>query len=299
MAVWTTSDLLTSVRNRQMFPDASTGSLSDTALLQYGTDELYITLLPVIMGVREHFYETYTDYDYTDATPSIAIPNRSIGNTISSVQYLYGQAITALNPMDPSLAWTTQATSSPSNFFFENNNVVFYPTPVGSYGTIRFRWFQRPNSLVATSACAQITAFDANTLVATCTPVSTWTTTNTFDFIPQTANKATPYALDSVASAISATDITFTGMSAADAALVQVGDWIALAGYTPVPEIPLEFQPALAQAICVRALGAINDNNAIGTAKADLANYLQGAVKLLTPRDQMGLKQGVPPWRML
>ncbi len=295
---WTTTDLLTNIKNREMFPDASDGSLSDAALLQYATDELYITLLPMIMGVRENYYATYTDYSYTDSTPSIKIPGRAIGGGLSAVQYIYGQAICSLDPIQPTIAWTTVTASAPSNFYFENNSVVFFPPPAGAYGTIRLRWFQRPSRLALTSDCAQITAFNSTTGQATCIVPTTWTTSDRFDFIPQEASEATPFALDSVATSITSTTMTFT-LSSTDLATIAVGDWIALAQYTPIPEIPFEFQVVLAQATCVRGLEATNDAIGLKSATATLQAYMQAAVKMLTPRDQLGNKKVVSRWRAL
>lgn len=293
---WTTADLLTAIKNSQMFPDASTGSLSSAALLQYATEELHITIAPMILAVREKYYETYQDTAYTTATTSIAIPARALGGAVSVVQYLFGTDIRSLEPIDPGNMSTTQGTIEPTNFYFQNNSIIPYPSPNGSQGTLRQRYFQRPNRLEQISNCAQITAFNSGTKVATCTPPSTWTTSNTFDFIPQTASQATPYNLGSVISAISATTITFT-LTAAQAALVNVGDWIALAEFTPIPEMPFELQPVLVQATCCRALGALNDQTALATAKAILKELMDKGTRLLTPRDQGGNKRVVSNWR--
>lgn len=293
---WTTADLLTAIKNSQMFPDASSNSLSSSSLLQFATEELYITVLPMILGIREKYYEKYSDTAYTTSTTYLNIPARSVGGTLSVVQYIVGTDVRSLEPIDPGTIATTQSSNEPSNFYFENNTIVFYPPPAASNGTVRMRYFQRPNRLEQTSNCAQITAFNSGTGVATCTPVSTWTTANIFDFIPQTASQATPYNLGSVISAVSATTMTFT-LTAAQAALVTVGDWIALAEYTPVPEVPFELQSVLMQATCCRGLAALNDQTALVSAKAILKEYMEAATKLLTPRDQGGNKRVVSSWR--
>lgn len=293
---WTTADLLTAIKNSQMFPDASSNSLSSASLLQFATEEMYITILPMIMGIREKYYEKYVDTAYTTSTPSLTIPSRSVGQTLSVVQYMVGVDIRPLEPIDPGTTATTAPTSVPTNFYFENNTIVFYPPPNTSNGTVRMRYFQRPNRLEQTSNCAQITQFNSGTGVATCTPVSTWTTSNVFDFIPQTASQATPYNLNAVITGISGTTMSFT-LTAAQAALVTVGDWIALAEYTPIPEVPFELQPILMQATCCRGLAALNDQTALVSAKAILKEYMDAATKLLTPRDQGGNKKIVSNWR--
>lgn len=293
---WTTADLLTAIKNSQMFPDASTGSLSSAALLQYATEQLHSSIVPMIMGIREKYYETYQDTSYDTTKTSIPIPARAIGGTLSVVQFLYGTDVRVLEPIDPGVISTTQGTISPSNIYFENNKIIPYPPPTGSYGTIRQRYFQRPNRLELTTNCAQITGFNSGTGVVTCTPVSTWTTSNIFDFIPQIASQATPYNLDSVITAVSSTTMTFT-LTAAQAALVSVGDWIALAEYTPIPELPFELQPLLIQATCCRGLVSQNDQTALGAAKAIYKEMQGDAVKLLTPRDQGSNKRVVSNWR--
>ena len=152
-----------------MFPDVSTGSLSPDVLLQFATEELYITLLPVITGVREKFYETYFETDYSDIVTSIPIPARSIGIGITGVQYIQGTSIT-LNPIDPTSITSLQPNNYPQNFYFQNNDIVFYPVPSGASGSVIVRYLQRPSRLAQTSDCAQITAIDTMTNVVTCVP---------------------------------------------------------------------------------------------------------------------------------
>lgn len=290
---WTTTDLLSTIKNREMFPDASTGSLSSDTLLEFATEELYITLVPMILGAREKYYETSTTFNYTTSTTTRDIPQRSIGGTIALVQYSYGTYVYPLEPIDPREVSTTTPSAQPVNFYFQNNSIVFYPPPNANQGTITLRYFQRPSRLALTSECAQITAVDTNTGVVTAVVPMDWTQSNTFDFIPNVSAQATPYGLDSTVSSISGTSMTFVSLPAAAA----VGDWIALSNYTPIPEIPFEFQPVLAQATAVRALGAINDATGLVNAKQDLAMFMQSAIKLLTPRNTEGLKKVVSGWR--
>ncbi len=229
-----------------MFPDASSGSLSSTSLLSFATEELFITLVPMILSVREKYYETYLDTVYTSATTSIALPARSVGGTLSAVQYLANTAVRPLNPIDPASIANTQGAGSPSHYYFQNNAIVLYPPPAANAsGTVRMRYFQRPSRLEQTSNCAQITAIDLLGVTVTVTAApSTWTVGTTVDFVPQTASQATPYALDKAITNVATNVITFATLPTG----VAVGDWLALAEYTPIPEVPFEFQTVLAQA---------------------------------------------------
>lgn len=292
---WTTTDLLTSIKNSQMLPDASSGSLSPEALLQYATDGLYLTIMPKIQSVREKFYERYFDTDYTSVTTSIPVPSRAIANTLSYVQFIYGVMVSPLYPIDPGTISTIQTTAWPTNFYFQNNDIVFYPPPSGAQGTIRIGYGQRPSRLAQTSDCAQVASFDRNAKTVTCASVpSDWATSDLLDFVPSNVNKATPYGLDSAITSVTTTVITFTDDLPDDLA---AGDWVSIAQYTPIPEIPFEFQTALAQAAAYRALGAVNDPVGLQNAKAALDEYLTAAVLLITPRDMQGIKKVVSAWR--
>lgn len=291
MSTWTTLDLLSTIRARGMFPDASTGSLGTSTLLGFATDALLIQLVPMILSVRNKYYETYTDTTLTSSVTSINLPSRAIGGVLSSVQYINGTAVRQMLPIDPSGITTTTA-SSPTNYYFENNTIVPYPPPGSGTGSIRMRYFQRPNRLEQTTNCAQVTASDATTVTCASIP-TTWAIGNTVDFIPKTQSQATPYAIDQALTGVSTTVLTFT----ATPSDVAVGDWIALAEYTPIPEIPFEFQSVLAlMATCV-GLEAIKDQAGLALAKSALDEAIRSAILLMTPRDQTGPKKVVSGWR--
>lgn len=291
MGAWTTTDLLTAIKDGAMFPDASSGSLSSAALLRFATEELLVNLVPMILGVREHYYETYADTAITSSLTAIPISSRAIGGVVSAVQYINGNYIRQLHPIEPATISTTQTASEPTNYYFQNNSIVPYPLSSSGQGTIRQRYFQRPSRLEQISNCAQITAFDATTVTFSAVP-STWIVTNTVDFIPKTASQATPYGLDSAITNATSTILTFADVPSGTA----VGDWVALSEYTPIPEIPFEFQAILAQAAKCKGLEAVKDAG-LETAAAKLTAYQAAAVKLMTPRDQAGLKKVVSSWR--
>lgn len=294
MATWTTADLLTTIKARAMIPDASAGSLSSATLLNFATEELFITVVPMILSAREKYYETYFDTAITTAVTSIAIPARAIGGVLASVQYMFAQDVRQMNPIDPATITTTQTTAYPTNYYFQNNSIVLYPPPSTSQGTVRIRYFQRPNRLEQTSNCAQVTSFDTNAMTVTCNSVpSTWTTSNAMDYIPQTASQATPYSLSQTPTNISSNVLTFSSLPAA----LAIGDWLALAEYTPIPEIPFEFQAILAQATTVKALEAVKDTQGLQSATEKLTSYQAAAVKMISPRDVAGNKKVVSAWR--
>jgi hypothetical protein len=291
---YTTLDLLSSIKTRGMFPDASTGSLSSASLLNLATEELHITLVPLILSVREKYYETYTDFTVTADQAAYAIPKRAIGGVVSTVQYINGTAIAELTQIDPNSVRTTDSSPSPRGYYFENNSLILYPTPSTTSGTLRVRFYQRPSRLEQTSNCAQVTSFDANAFTVSCSGgiPSTWTTGTTLDFIPQ-GIPYTPFGIDSVITGVAGNDISFASLPSA----VAIGDWIALAEYTPIPEVPFEFFPVLAQATAVKGLEATGDLQNLQFAQPKLQAYIEAAMKMVTPRAQNATKKVVSGWR--
>lgn len=301
--LWTTSDLVTSVKNRAMIPDASAGSFSSATLLNFATEELLLTLVGIILSCREKYYETSVDTAVQAAVAAIPIPTRAIGNTVSAVMYVYQQAIRQLQPIDPSTVNTLVPAAYPTNYYFQNNQVVLYPVPSSSQGTIRLRYFQRPNRLEQTSNCAQITSFDPVGMTATCAGgvPSTWSSGTLLDWIPGNAAQATPYGLGFAVTGVSGNVISFAALPVANAAILAPGptngDWLAITEFTPIPEIPFEFQVVLAQMTAVKALEAQNDQVGLQVAMAKLDQYMQSAIKMIAPRDQQSQKKIISPWR--
>ncbi len=256
-----------------------------TNLLSMATEELHIKLLPLIMSVREEFYVANQDHTITANQSGYAITSRASGLVLRDVQLIDGTTITPLNPVDPETISTT-ATGSPEGYYLEHNKVVLYPTPSATSGTLRLRHFRRPSRLAATTACAQIATINSGTNQVTVSSIpSSWGTGTIVDFVDADA----PYAcleIDQTISNVASTTITFSSLPTG----LAVGDWIALAEYTPIPQVPHEFQPVLSQMTVVRALRAIGDRDGAAAAEKELNDpqngILAACLKLVTPRVQ-------------
>jgi hypothetical protein len=129
-------------------------------------------------------------------------------------------------------------------FYLANNQII--PVPAQSVGVIRLWFYQRPNNLVVQSAASQISAIVGTTVTVGVVP-TTFTTGTTVDFI-----KDQPFfecrAIDQSIVSATTTTITFSTLPTS----LVVGDWVALAGQTPVPQIPVEFRPLLVQRCVVK-----------------------------------------------
>lgn len=299
MSAYTTLDLIKSVRVRGMFPDASQGSLSAENILLLANEELRLSIVPMILSAREKYYETFVDYSMVAGQAMYAIPERAVGGLASVVQFIINQNVITLTPFDPNAAATTVSGMYPRGFYFENDHIVVYPTPSASQGTIRIRYFQRPSTLEQTINCAQIVSVDQpNGTVTVGTYPSAWASGMKVDFINNNTPH-TPYGIDTEIVQISAGNVLSFGtlpVNRENTLAVKKYDWIALANYTPLPEIMSEFFPLLAQTTVVKLLEATGGPG-LDQARSKLAEYGSNALKLITPRDQWGLKKVKSDWR--
>ena len=292
MAAYTTLDLISSVQNRIMLPSASSGSFSPAVILALATEELQGPIVQLIQSAREEYYETYQDTSIVAGRAAYSIPSRSIGQGINVAQYIVNSSIYELPRLESSeVSSQTQGTSR--GFYFQNSSVVLYPTPAQSTGVLRIRFFQRPSTLVQTINCGQITAFDPIGLTVTVAAVpSAWTTGTIIDFIPQ-AVPNTPYSLNTAITGISGNVISFAAIPSA----TSVGDWLSITETTPIPELMRELFVVLAQATACKILEASGSLEALGQAQAKLQAYIQSALKMIQPRDQLTPKKVVSNWR--
>jgi hypothetical protein len=300
MSAYTTTDLIKSVRVRGMFPDASQGSLSPDNILLVASEQLREKLVPIILSVREKYYETFIDYNLTNGQAIYDIPARAIGGITSIVQFILNNSVTNLSPLDPSSIGTTQTGLYPRGFYFENDKVVVYPTPNSTSGILRLRYYQRPSLLIRDNEAAQITAVDeANGTVTVRTYPSSWSSAMLVDFINNNTPYS-PYALDEPIEVISAGNVISFGSlpkNREEKSIVKVGDWLAPANYTPLPEMMADFFPVLAQATAVQLLSALGDKAAYEDKKGELNEMIKSAVKTITPRDVFGTKKVKSDWR--
>lgn len=298
--MYTTDDLVASVKIRGMFPDVAEGSLSPENILLVATEELHSSIVPLVLSVREKYYETYLDQPMISGIDTYKLPERSIGSMVSCVQYILNQQVKALNPIDPVNQVSTNTGLYPKAFWFQNDSIVIYPMPNSTQGVIRLRYSQRPSILTGTINCAQISAVDQVNGTVTIARIPTGWVSGTMLDIVDGKLPFTAYAIDKEATAVTGFDVSFASLPlAADgiASRVKKGDWLVPAGYTCLPEVLNEFFPMLAQSTAVKLLEATGANEHLPAATAKLKAYGENAIRLITPRDQWGLKKVCSNWR--
>lgn len=282
------SNLLADIKRRGQIPETSEGSYGTADILAFASDEIQGYLTTLLSSIREEWFVRSLDHTLGTNQVTFDIPPRSVGSSLRQV--LLGSApnnwivLQRVEPKQSYNAYYGGSTSAPGNsgfgpgYIFENTHIKLLSA---SYGgpTLRIMYFLRPNRLVLETSCGLITAIDTNTNEVTVSSApTTFTDGTSYDFI-----KAQPgfdtLAFDQVAD-ITGNVLTFTDDVPSDLA---VGDYVALAGESPIPQLPVELHQLLAQRVVVKILESAADPR-MEIAKMMCEEQRKEALILITPR---------------
>jgi hypothetical protein len=277
MASYTTSDLLSSIKTRAMIP-TNQSTLTSARLLALANEEVSLGLLPLIMSTREEYYVTYKDYAAN--LSSYEIPTRAIGMKLRDVVAINAAGDERNIPqIDPSDKEFYPSSNNQPAFYLRNNKVIFTNPPTDS---IRMYYYIRPSQLVETTAAAQVTSINTVTgAVDVSSLPATFLASTSVDFIKASPGYET-LAMDVSISSTGPTTINFTASDLPSG--LAIGDWIALAGESPVVQLPYELLPILAQRVAVKSLEALGDAQGMQLAQGKLQEMERAAFTLLEPR---------------
>lgn len=272
---YTTTELLSDIRRKGHIPSNQTPFL-DADLLAIADQDLQTSLLRQILSARENYFLVPYDQAITSDS-SYLIPPRSIGGGLSAVQILVGTTIYSVSRSEISEQFST--ITSPTGFYafyLQGNSFVLRPNP--TTGTIRSWYYLRPNTMVTIASAAQITGIAGNVLTFSSLP-ATVTTTSALDIIKDQPGFDL-LVMDSTPTAVTTTTVTLSSVPST----VVVGDWVALAGQTPVPQIPVEFRPLLVQRVVVKYYEIQGYIDKMKAAQAKLEEMTRDVFELINPR---------------
>lgn len=243
---------------------------TDAELLTILKREMKLTIIPLVLKLNEEYFLSNKDYNITDGG-SYRLPKRSIGNKLRDVQLYDGSSYTPLNRL-----FEEDRSSGLSGYYISRNSIALSDDI--TTGTLRITYYLAPNELILEVNAAQILTIDSATDVTVNALPSTITTTTPVDII-QSEGPNDQLALDHTITNISGTTLTFTSLPDD----LVVGDYICLAGQSPVPVIPEELTPVLVQAALVSALSSKKDSQA--RSEAEKLEIMKRALsEMLEPR---------------
>jgi hypothetical protein len=279
---YTTADIIDKVVLKAHIPLAN-NTFNEDDILSLGNDELQTSLLSQITSVREGYYLTFVDLDINQ-TGLYPVPSDAIAESITFLQLVNGTSVIPVNRTEFSEQLATNAPSTTTyGFYILGNDILVQPTPSFA-GVVRMYYTRRPDVLVQTSDCGQISTIVGTALTVTSVPTSL--TVGSIVNIQKAQPNFDTLETDAVITDITGDVITLDAV----ADTVSVGDFICLEGQTCVPQIPVEFRPLLVQRIVVKMYEIQGYSEKIGVAQKKLDDMEKALFGLISPRVQQSPK---------
>lgn len=269
----TSNGLIASAKRRAMIPENQSTFKPDD-FLAFANEEMMIGLVPSVLSLHEDYFLTFQEVNLVANKSNYPIPSRATGNKLRDVVFkdnngnMYEMSRILVEDM-PSF----QGSYSYDNFryfYIRNNEVVLIPSTGPSVtGKLLFSFYIRPNQLVQENEVGIITNINTltNELSLDKVPAG-FSVAQKFDMIrTDSPHRIITYDLN-------ATSLNSTTKIISFATLpddLVVGDHIALAGETIVPQIPTDLHVVLAHRIAARCLEAMGDQQGLAAANVKLA----------------------------
>lgn len=280
-------DLLDAVRDEGFLPTADEASAARLFGIMNREQRTYLS--HVLLSAREEFQTAETEIAL-DGSTRYPVPSRAIGAKLKQV--LIRDAAGNETPLHPA-PLGKKALASPAGtgqYALRGLYVELFDTT--SIGTLVLRHYRRFNKLVPAAECAEITAIGA-TVTIDVVPTGWATTATPYDFI-----QASPH-FDVLGTDISATRASLVLTPSSVPADLAVGDYVALAGESPICNAPLELHDLLvARAVYMYWLG--QKDPAAAAAKERFVELERIILPLISPRvedsDQVLVNYDAPGW---
>jgi len=287
----TTSEMLKSIKRRALVPD-NQNTFTDQDFIDLMNEEMMIGLVPSVLQTKEEYFI------YKEIVPLVAnkshypIPERALANKLreicfvdsvdSSIRNEYEMTQIAIDDRYTGLSNGTGSSDFTGfrRFYLMGSDVVLHPDVGPSpYGGLAFYYYLRPNTLVKDSLVATITNINRSTGDITLNSVPA----GYGIAIPGTNNEPVKYDLVKAKSPHNVLKINLTINSLNSSAKVinitpsqipvdlEIGDYLALAGQTCIPNVPTELHSVLAQRVAQRILEAMGDTEGLNNATNKIA----------------------------
>lgn len=315
---WLVQKLIANAKRRGFIvqSDDAQDGFAAADFLEVIDDVIRSKMVPLLKRTRESYLVKVVELELASGTARYPIPGRAAAEALHSILYEASDDVWVplqRTEVDKAYAFASAGSTQPFGYYLEDDSVVFVPTP--STQTVRFLIFNRPNLVVEASAVGYVSAINTSTKAVT---VLTWDEDNedfTASAAPSAFSSSVLYDLvkgapgfrnhgTDLAATVASNVLTFAETLPTDLA---VGDFVCLAGETPIAQIPAELHPLLAQEVTRSLLEAKGDAKA-ERAQTTVDRMTSEAMEMLTPRvtaapryihnfNAPGWKRGLFRWR--
>ncbi len=301
---YTADALLEEVRRLGSFSSVAATGLADSDLLAHADSELRDTLVPLMLGVSEEYYQRVFNQAVTSGVAGYRINKRAALSRVSTVQWVSSGGstlnLTRIEPKRAAELSIVVSSGQPWAYYLEGSRVVLFPTPTDSSATLRVRAFVRPGRLTLTSDATNVLAISAVSVGASVTTLTTATHSISVSGIRDVVASTPSFehvAVDSTATVVLTTTVTIPNTDCTSAPIA--GDYLCVSDYTPFIQLPVEMHPALFELTVARVLRALGKGQEAMSHANEAQRLVALAIEALTPRVDASERKivGGPMWR--
>lgn len=303
------SNLIDSLKRRASIPTRQ-NLFDESDFLAFLTEEMYTEILPTIIRAREDFYLTYRDFTVvplnqvqspgfgldefgllpfggSDPITWGQILNRSIGTRIKDL-HLINQTGQSTGHIPRITLEDISSGAGVSGFYYQGNNIIFYPASNYNGKMIRVWYYRLPNRLTLSQNCAKVQFVNItdNTITIDAIPNSSWNVNTSLDIIQ--GYQGFESVLDgALITNVSGNILELNQISQG----IQAGDWVSVSGEACVAQIPEVAYPLLSQLGSIKFLEAFGRQQEMAAAQAKYLEMKNQFQNMLQPRVELAKKK--------
>lgn len=295
--VLTTDALIKSVRRRAMIPDDSS-AFTDEAIIDIMNEELDEQVISKVLVTNEEHLVDSIKVTVDKDKSEYKIPYRAVGNKLRDLAYVDSSdghyELSRISLEELSDYRNSYTSYNRDVFYVKGDSVNLLDVRILDYEALIMYYYLRPNVLVKEEDCGVITSINTTTgEVALNRFPSSFFNIPKMDFVgKKTPNSIKSYDITPTSINSSAKTVTFKVEELPED--LEVGDYLCKAEESPVPNIPTEFHPILAQATAVHILESLGDSEGLANANRKLENMIDQVVQITNDRVE-GAPQKINP----
>lgn len=272
MRINTASVFIDGVKRRASIPENQATFTADD-FLAFADEEMLLGIVPSIMSLHEDYFLFEIEVPLESGKNEYEIPSRAAGNKLRDVQYK-PNANTFIEMSRIGIGdrfyFSDGMLSDLKHYYVKNNKIVISPALyTTSTGTLCMVFYIKPSQMVLEEQIGIIQGInDLNNgkteIVLNALPDG-FSTSVLYD-VYKAQSPSTILAIDMEPVTINTLAKSVTFNTEDIPAELRVGDHLAQAGESTIPQIPNEFHPMLEQMVACRILESLGDTQGLQNA---------------------------------
>lgn len=257
MSLYDSAELLSVIQQRGSVP-VNAGSWDNASLLRTASEVVRTWHLPLLIQAKGEYLVKETQMACVAGQREYLLgPRAAAVRLLSLISANKENQLDEMTPRAQSeLGVDRTRRATPRYYSFREGYAQLYPLPANTSDSLKVLWHIRPSRIVVTTDCWQITAITPATPDATHTQLGfggaataavSGAAGTLYDFVgvrnPFPIKGFDAPSTATVTVSVSTTAVFLTSSIPSDLA---VGDWVAAAGYTPMPNVVEELHTAVA-----------------------------------------------------